>query len=116
MVIKINKTFMNWNEYINKERSNKYWASSIKKKEKEYIKSLCLKPYDGDYPVEVTFKKHFKDHRQDLDNLRVKGLLDGLVASGVLKNDNLRHINKIVFEAFVDGTEILEIEIKGSKK
>ena len=31
----------------------------------------------------ATFYKHFKDKRQDLDNVRIKGILDGLVKCGV---------------------------------
>ena len=50
--------------------------------------------------------------RKDLDNTRVKGLLDGLVACGVLKNDNLRHIQKIVLEPIFDDKEGIEIEIE----
>lgn len=70
------------------------------------------KSYKGNYPVEITFKPHFKDHRQDLDNFRYKGLLDGLVACKVLKNDNLKHIQKIIIEPIFDDKEIVEIEIK----
>lgn len=102
-----------WNEYIDLERGNKYKANNLKQKEKQIIGFLTKgKRYEGNYPVEVVFKPHFKDRRRDLDNTRVKGILDGLVASKVIKNDNLRHINKIVIEPIFDDIEGIEIEIK----
>ena len=103
----------NWNEYINLERKNFYAANKLKQKEK-LIASYCTigKKYKGNYPVEIIFKPHFKDHRQDLDNFRYKGLLDGLVACKVLKNDNLKHIQKITLEPIFDDKEGVEIEIK----
>ena len=103
----------NWNEYINKERSNKFAANTLKQKEKQIVKySTIGKTYKGNYPVEIIFKPHFKDYRKDLDNTRIKGLLDGLVSAGVLKNDNLKHIQRIVLEPIFDNKVGIEIEIK----
>lgn len=111
MRIKINYNFMNWNEYINKERSNKYYANNIKQKEKEIVKWYCLgKKYNGKYPVKITINKHFKDKRQDLDNVRIKGILDGLVSCGVIKNDNLNCIRQIIYNSIIDGDDYIEIE------
>ena len=50
--------------------------------------------------------------RQDLDNFRYKGILDGLVSAGVIENDNLVHIRKITIEPVLDKEECIEIEIK----
>lgn len=103
----------NWNKYINLERKNFYAANSLKQKEKEVVRySTIGKQYTGNYPVEIVFKPHFKDHRQDLDNFRCKGLLDGLVACGVLKNDNLKHIQRIILEPIFDDKDGVEIEIR----
>lgn len=103
----------NWNDYINKERSSYYIANKIKQEEKKIVAlSTIGKKYNGKYPVEITFKPHFKDHRQDLDNFRYKGIIDGLVACNLLKNDNLNHIQKITLEPVFDNKEIIEIEIK----
>lgn len=102
----------NWNKYINLERRSFYGANSLKQKEKNIMKlSTIGVKYEGKYPVKITFKPHFKDYRQDLDNFRAKGLLDGLVANGVIKNDNLKCINLIIIEPIIDGKEITEIEI-----
>ncbi len=103
----------NWNEYINAERTNKYIANNIKQQEKQIVRLLTRgKKYTGNYPVEVIVRPHYNAYRQDLDNFRYKGLLDGLVSAGVLKNDNLKHIQKITLEPIFDDKVGVEIEIK----
>lgn len=103
----------NWNEYINLERGNYHAANKLKQKEKLIVSYATIgKKYKGNYPIKITFKPHFKDMRKDLDNTRIKGLLDGLVTCGVLKNDNLRHIQKMVLEPVFDDKEGIEIEIE----
>ena len=116
MKIVIDYMSPNWNDYIKLERSNMYAANTLKQKEKELVKYFAIgKQYKGNYPAEIVFRPHFKDRRQDLDNFRYKGILDGLVACNVLKNDNLKHIQKITLEPIFDDKEIIEIEIKEIK-
>ena len=113
--MKINLGYMppNWNDYINAERTNKYKANNLKQQEKRFVGVCCKnKKYDGSYPVEIIFKPHYSAMRQDLDNFRYKGILDGLVAIGVLKNDNLKHIQRIVIEPVFDNEKCVEIEIR----
>ena len=107
----------NWNEYINMERTNKYRANNLKQQEKRLVR-LCTvcKKYNGSYPVELILKPHYSAFRQDLDNFRYKGILDGLVSAEVLKNDNLKHIQKITIEPVFDDAECIEIEIKELEK
>ena len=113
MKLFINYEFQDWNKYINLERSNMYAANTLKQKEKEIVRYLTIgKRYNGKYPVEIIFRPHFKDKRKDLDNYRLKGLLDGLVACKVLKNDNLNCIRKITLEPIFDNEEGVEIEIR----
>lgn len=108
-----NYEFKNWNEYINIERRNKFYANKIKQQEKNYIRLATIgKKYKGNYPIEIIVKPHFKDHRQDLDNVRIKGLIDGLVSAGVIKNDNLNCIQKITYIPVFDDKNGIEIEIK----
>ena len=103
----------NWNNYIDAERQNKYIANNIKQEEKRIVKLLTRgKRYTGKYPVEVIVRPHYNAYRQDLDNCRYKGLLDGLVSVGVLKNDNLKHIQKITLEPIFDEKVGIEFEIK----
>ena len=113
--MKIKLPFMpvNWNEYIDAERANKYKAIKIKREEKLLTMLYAKgKRYTGNYPVKVTLMPHFSSLRQDLDNFRYKGLLDGIVSAGVLKNDNLKHIQKIEIEPVFDDEVCVEIEIK----
>ena len=113
MKLYFNYEFKNWNEYINIERRNKFYANKVKQQEKEYIRLMTIgKKYNGNYPIKLTIKPHFKDHRQDLDNVRIKGLLDGLVASGTIKNDNLNCITKITYIPIFDDKKGIEIEIE----
>lgn len=112
MKLFIDYNVVNWNEYINIERTNKYAANNLKQQEKQIVALFARgKQYEGSYPVEVIFKPHFKDKRRDLDNTRIKGILDGLVANGVIKNDNLNYIQRIVIEPIFNKKQGLEIEI-----
>ena len=105
----------NWNDYIAAERANKFKANSIKQAEKELIKYAIKARWSGSYPVTLTVRPHFKNKKRDLDNFRMKGLIDGLVASGVLKNDNLTCIDKIILEPIFDNIVGVEIEIEETK-
>lgn len=115
MKIFIDYDFLNWNEYIKAERGNKYHANAIKQAEKEYIAYTVKEKYTGNYPITLTVRPHFQNKRKDLDNFRIKGLLDGLVAAGVILNDNLNCINKIVIEAVFSEEIGVEVEIKESE-
>ena len=112
MKLFIEHDFINWNEYIDIERSNKYKANKIKQSEKNVVGYLATKKYEGKYPISLSFKPHFKNKRRDLDNYRLKGLIDGLVAAGVIKNDNLTCVQKIELEPIFDDKTGVEIEIK----
>ena len=113
MKLFINYTPPNWNEYIDLERGNKYKANRLKQEEKRIIQLIARgKKYNGNYPVEIIVRPHYKDYRQDLDNCRYKGLVDGLVSAGVLKNDNLRHIQRIILEPIFADKVGIEFEIK----
>ena len=109
----IDYDFPNWNKYIEAERSNKYWASNMKKEEKEIVKLLCrnMKPVEK-YPVTIVATKYVKNRNTDVDNIRIKGLLDGLVSAGILQNDNLKCIKKVILQAEVSNTRTgIDIDI-----
>lgn len=108
--------FVTWNDYIREERANLYKANHIKQSEKQIIQLLVKKKYRGKYPVTLTVRPHFKNKRRDLDNFRIKGLIDGLVCAGVIRNDNLNNINKIILEAIFSDEEGVEIEIRESEE
>ena len=111
----IDYDFPNWNKYINAERTNKYIANNMKQQEKNIVKIFCrgLKPIQK-YPVRIKVKKYVKTKGTDVDNIRIKGLIDGLVEMGILKNDNMNYIKQVILEAEVskekDGLELEIIE------
>ena len=112
MKLFIDYEFMDWNKYIDTERRNLYAANSVKQREKSVVMWTVKEKYTGNYPVTLTFKPHFKNKRRDLDNFRLKGLIDGLVAAGVIKNDNLTCVDRIVIEPVFDSNGGVEIEIE----
>ena len=105
----------NWNAYINTERTNKYKANSIKQAEKDLIRYTIKAHWSGSYPVTLIFRPHFQSKRKDLDNFRMKGIIDGLVAAGVIKNDNLNCVNKIILAPVFDDVVGVEIEIEETR-
>ena len=110
----IDYDFTDWNRYINAERGNLYRANQIKQDEKRYIGFTIKKKYEGKYPVTLTVRPYFKDKRRDLDNYRLKGLIDGLVSAGVIKNDNLNCIDKIIVEPIFEDRRGVIVEIERS--
>ena len=114
MLIHLNYDFLNWNKYINIERTNKYMANNIKQEEKAYIALTVKERYTGNYPVSLTIRPHYQHRKGDLDNFRMKGLIDGLVSAGVIENDNLTKIDKITLEPIFDGNTGVDVEIKES--
>lgn len=115
MKIFINYDFPNWNEYIKVERGSIYHANAIKQAEKNYIAFTVRKKYTGKYPITLTVRPYFHNKRRDLDNFRLKGLIDGLVAAGVIINDNLNCINKIILEPIYSDKVGVEVEIEESE-
>lgn len=101
----INKRLMGLNEYTRLNRSNKYMGAAAKKKEQEYIK-WCIWEQIGkikiDKPVIGNFTWIEENKRRDLDNIcfAKKFILDALVESGILKDDNRKCV-----EGFIDTFE-----------
>lgn len=111
----IDYDFTDWNKYIKAERGSIYHANVIKQAEKNYIKYTVKQKYTGKYPVTLTVRPHFQNKRRDLDNFRLKGLIDGLVAAGVIVNDNLKCIDKIIIEPIYNEEVGVEVEITESE-
>lgn len=88
------------NEYISKERSNRFTAANLKKKytavcglAAKVIKNKIKK--DTQYSLIINWT--VKNNKKDPDNIYfgVKFILDGLVNSGVLQNDTRKFIKNI---------------------
>lgn len=115
MRIFIDYDFIDWNKYIQAERGSLYHANAIKQAEKNYIAFTVRQKYKGKYPVTLTIRPYFHNKRKDLDNFRLKGLIDGLVAAGVIVNDNLKCIDKIIIEPIFSEEVGVEVEITESE-
>lgn len=111
----IDYDFIDWNKYIQAERGNRYHANAIKQAEKQYIINTVKEKYTGKYPVTLTVRPCFGNKRKDLDNFRLKGLIDGLVAAGVIVNDNLNCIDKIIIDPVFSKEIGVEVEITESR-
>ena len=111
----IDYDFIDWNKYIQAERGSLYHANAIKQAEKNYIAYTVRQKYTGKYPVTLTIRPHFQNKKRDLDNFRLKGLIDGLVAAGVIVNDNLKCINRIIIEPIYNEEVGVEVEITESE-
>ena len=109
----IDYDFPNWNKYIEAERTNKYIANNMKQQEKRIVKLLCrkMKPVKN-YPVTIIATKYVKTKGTDVDNIRIKGLIDGLVELGILKNDNMNYVKKVILQAEINKNKTgIDIEI-----
>jgi len=114
MKLIINHSYTSLNEYIKKERSNKYAASQIKKKESQISEwETMYKHHRLTYPLKLTFTWHLKNAKRDPDNIAFakKFVLDGFVKSGFFVNDGQKQINELADKFVVDGEEYVEIEI-----
>lgn len=81
------------NEHDGANRSNRFAGAALKKRMTELVAAQCgtLRPITG--PVIITFYWHYSS-RHDFDNIRFacKYVLDGMVHSGKLPNDNQKYV------------------------
>lgn len=120
-ILRIACDFVYLNEYINKERQNKYVAAKIKEDLTNQVMYQCLqcrwiRPKGK---VDMLFKWHVKG-RHDSDNIAFakKFVLDGMVKAGVLENDNpkcVRHLADYIYrdlpKSETDWVEVIWEEI-----
>lgn len=113
MKILINNKFKSLNEYINECRTNYYIANKTKQKE-TMLSALAFSkiPPIKNYPIELIFYWHIKNKRSDLDGRIPKNIIDGLVRSKRIPDDNVKYIQKITHIYIEDKTDYVEIEIK----
>lgn len=114
--------FVYLNEYINKERQNKYVAAKIKDDLTNQVMYQCLQSrwIRPKGKVDMLFKWHVKG-RHDSDNIAFakKYVLDGMVKAGVLENDNpkcVRHLADYIYrdlhKSETDWVEVIWEETK----
>lgn len=109
MIIQIDK-ILTLNEYINAERANKYAAASLKKKYTEYFANVFNGCEKITKPIDIHFIWHLNNKRRDLDGISSimrKFILDGMVESGILENDNLKWV-----QGFQDDVKFIKGDIE----
>lgn len=95
---KITTALPTLNEYINLERTNKFIASAMKKKNTELCSRYALQMPKLDnvlYDLELLWT--VPNSRKDPDNVyfAVKFILDGVVKAGRLTGDGMKNIRNI---------------------
>ena len=113
MTITIKYKFESLNNYINKCRTNVYMANSIKQKETN-LSALAFSriPKITNYPIELEFKWHIKSKVADLDGRLAKNIIDGLVKSKRIIDDNVKYIQKITHIYVEDKEDYVEVGIR----
>lgn len=121
MKIKIDYKYATLNEYINAERSNKYYAAKMKKLQTDVSRAFFITKDKIKNPVDITFTWHLMNKRRDPDNIcfAKKFILDGMVTAKFIENDNLKWI-KSFKDYFVVETDIkneyVEVELIESEE
>lgn len=108
--------FTQLNDYIDAERTNKFMASAIKKRETEVARLCSLKQGTIDRLVKIRFIWSIKNVKVDPDNIAFakKFILDGMVKAGLLKNDTHRYIKGFIDDFWVgdeEGVSVLFIDV-----
>ena len=112
MKIVIDHKFESLNNYINKCRTNVYVANKLKQQETMLSALMFSKiPPITEFPISLTFKWHMKSKIADLDGRFPKNIIDGLVKSKRIPDDNVKYIQKITHEYISDDKDYLEVEI-----
>ncbi len=83
------------NEYINECRKNRYAGANMKKKVENDIAIFINKLPRLEKAVQITFNWFESNKRRDLDNIcfAKKFILDSLVKSGKMKDDNRNYVS-----------------------
>ncbi len=102
-MIEIYYPFTFLNEYINKERSNRYAAAKIKRDTTSAIRYMLLGKPKLKTPCRLNFTWLVLNQRMDLDNIAFakKYVIDGMVSAGLIPDDGLKYI-----KGFTDKYEI----------
>jgi Holliday junction resolvase RusA-like endonuclease len=67
-----------------------------------YVEMMRYRGLKIDNSVNITIEAHFKSGmRRDLDNLFVKPILDGIVQSGLIRDDNGDVVETLILKAKV---------------
>lgn len=105
------------NDYVRACRSNRYQASKMKRDIEDDIGFFIARLPRFKNPIRIHFHWVEKNGRRDLDNIAFakKFILDAMVKSGKLKDDNRRYVTGFTdsFEIGKETKVILYIEVAG---
>lgn len=113
MKVTLNYKFDSVNNYVNKCRTNYYLANEVKQKETMFsaLAFSRIKKIEA-FPIELIFYWHIKTKTSDLDGRLPKNIIDGLVRSKRIPDDNVKYIQKITHIYVEDKKDFVEVEIK----
>lgn len=120
MKIIISGELTDLNTFINSQRANKFGGANLKKRETNRCAAafMPIRSRELKLPITIHFAWYVKDKRKDKDNIAFakKFILDGMIQSGLLKNDGWGEIAGFTdsFEVDKDNPRI-EIELEESK-
>lgn len=94
MIIEIKGRLPSLNEFIGKNRHNKYAGNKFKQDIEQHIISQITDTTQFSNPVEIHFYWIEENKRRDLDNIysAKKYILDALQKVGILKNDSQKYV------------------------
>ena len=103
------------NTYIRNERTNRFMAATIKKRETNTVYMQCIA--NGlkrvKKPVTLRFHWYTKNNKKDPDNIAFgkKFILDGMVLARVLENDGRAQIIGFSDHFYTDNCEQVIVDI-----
>ena len=113
MKVIIDYKFESLNNYINQCRTNYHIANKTKQKETMISMIMFNRiPKITKFPIELTFYWHMKSKTADLDGRLPKNIIDGLVRSKRIPDDNVKYIQCIKHKYIEDKKDYVEIELK----
>lgn len=103
------------NDYILKERANKYIGAKIKKDNTNFVLKQ-LPNIKIDHKIDIEFNWYCKNKRKDPDNICFarKFILDAMVLKGIIKNDGWKNIGSFKDNFYVNKEEMIELRITKS--
>ncbi len=112
----INGEMPTLNEYIKAERGNRYAGAKLKKEATDLVAYQTIGTPQIMQKVDVLFEWH-TTRRADPDNIAFmkKFVLDGLVRSGVLKDDSQKHVGEFSDKIIKDKEDFVIITLAKSK-
>ena len=97
------------NQYINAERSSKYYAASIKRKASQglWAELMAHKPVLVTAPVSIAYSWYRRDRKTDKDNIAagMKFVQDALIKADVISNDGWSNIDDFTHHWHIDKTD-----------